>query len=290
VTKPIGPTIPRRRLGQQLARLRERAGHSQAHIADRLGCSISKIQKIEAGDVGIVRAELLMMLDVYGSTAEPVRAELLELQRLGKQRGWWSRYGQVPAPVAAFLGLESAATSIEAFEPLVVHGLLQTEAYARALAQTCEVGPTGEDVERQVGILRERQERVFGPNPPRLRVALDEAVLRRQIGSPQVMAEQLRHLAGLVKRVTVQIVPLSRGGHPGLRGPLTIFGFDDHMHSPVAYAESQAGSLYVDKDDDVQRCRLVFEHLSAVTLGKQETVRLLNAMAREFAGAGSVAS
>src|SRR5262249_30950387 len=131
--RPIGPTIPRWQLGEQLADLRTGAQVSQARIAERLGCSVSKIQKIEAGEVGLVRAELEAMLGEYDLTDEALRAELFELQRLGKQRGWWSTFGAVPAPFATFLGLESAATRIKAFEPLVVHGLLQTEDYARAI-------------------------------------------------------------------------------------------------------------------------------------------------------------
>src|SRR5258706_8526007 len=114
--RPIGPTIPRWQLGEQLSRLRDRAGLSQAHIAERLGCSTSKIQKIEAGEVGLVKVELEVMLTEYQLTDSTMRAELFELQRLGKQRGWWSKFGAVPTPFATFLGLESAATRIRAFE------------------------------------------------------------------------------------------------------------------------------------------------------------------------------
>jgi transcriptional regulator with XRE-family HTH domain len=105
---------------------------SQAQIADRLGCSVSKIQKIEAGDVGIVRAELMVMLDSYGVPPDArMREDLLELQSLGKQRGWWSKFGPMPTPFATFLGLESAATTIRCSKPLMVYGLLQTPEYAR---------------------------------------------------------------------------------------------------------------------------------------------------------------
>ena len=94
--KPIGPTIPRWQLGEQLARLRDEADLSQADMAKSLGCSVSKIQKIEAGDVGIVRSELLAMLDAYGAMDDPLRAELLELQRLGVARD----HGQAAAGMA----------------------------------------------------------------------------------------------------------------------------------------------------------------------------------------------
>ena len=181
--KPIGPTIPRWQLGEHLARLRDDAGLTQAIIADQLGCSISKIQKIEAGDVGLVRAELLLMLDAYGVGDLTFREELTQLQRMGKQRGWWSKFGQVPAPFATFLGLESAATAIHIFEPLMVTGLLQTEEYARAITETCDLF-TDDQAERQVKLRIERQERVLASEPPATWVIIDEAAIRRLEGRP----------------------------------------------------------------------------------------------------------
>ncbi|HEU4424284.1 MAG TPA: helix-turn-helix transcriptional regulator [Pilimelia sp.] len=283
MTRPTGPTIPRRQLGERLGQLRGRAGVSQSEVADRLGCSISKIQKIEAGDVGVVRAELLLMLDAYGVTDAALRTELLELQRRGKQRGWWIRFGQVPAPFATYLDLESAATRIQIFEPMIVHGLLQTEEYARSVAETCEVGLTDEQVERQVRIRLERQ-RVLADDPPALHVVLDESVLRREVGGRRVMAAQLRHLAATAKRITLQVVPLARGGYPGIRGALTIFDFDTQEHSPVSYVESQGGNLYLHKSPDLRRCSQVFQQVTAVALSKQQSLKLINTVAREYAG------
>ncbi|NJC71247.1 helix-turn-helix domain-containing protein [Planosporangium thailandense] len=284
--KPIGPTIPRWQLGEQLARMRETAGISQAEIADRLGCSVSKVQKIEAGDVGIVRAELLLMLDVYGVTDAEVRDSLMELQRLGKQRGWWSTFGQVPAPFATFLGLESAATAIRVFEPLVVYGLLQTEDYARAIAETWDGGVLAEEqVDRQVKIKLERRQRVLDEHAPDLWVILDEAVLHREVGGKAVMAAQLKHLASMAKRMTLQVVPFERGGYPGLRGALTIFEFDERMHSPVAYVEGQGGNLYMEKAEDLRRCAVAYNHITATALSKQESVKLIMAVAHQYAEA-----
>jgi transcriptional regulator with XRE-family HTH domain len=284
--KPIGPTIPRWQLGEQLARMRDAARLSQAEIADQLGCSVSKVQKMEAGDVGIVRAELLLMLDVYGVDDTEVRDSFLELQRLGKQRGWWSTFGQVPAPFATFLGLESAATSIKIFEPMIVHGLLQTEDYARAIAETWDGGLlTEEEVERQVRIKMERQRRVLDDEPPELWVILDESVLRREVGGKAVMATQLKHMAAMAKRMTLQVVPLSHGGYPGVRGALTLFEFDEQMHSPVVYVEGQAGNLYMEKAEDLHRCTLAYNHMTTAALSRQESTRLITAVARQYAEA-----
>lgn len=281
--KPIGPTIPRWQLGEQLSRLRDRAGVSQTQIADRLGCSISKIQKIEAGEVGVVRAELEAMLAAYKVDDERMQAELLELQKLGKQRGWWSKFGAVPTPFATFLGLESAAVIIRVFEPMMMYGLLQTEDYARAVAETITVGITEEQVERQVTIRLERQEQILGEDPPEVWVLLDEAVLHREVGGKSVMADQLRHLAKLPKQVTLQVVPFHSGAYPGILGAFTIFDFDESMHTPVVYVEGQAGNLYLEKETDLRRCSLAYSHMTAAALSKQESAKLIAAVASQHA-------
>jgi hypothetical protein len=235
--------------------------------------------------VGVVRAELLLMLDEYGVGDELVRAELTELQKLGKQRGWWWRFGQLPTPFATFLGLESAAVALRIFEPLMITGLLQTEEYARAIAETCDIGMTAEDIERQIELRMERQQQILGEKPPDMWVIIDEAALRRQVGGPEVMAAQLRRLVAAARSMTLQVVPFSLGGYPGVRGALTIFEFDERMHSPVAYVEGQAGNLYMEKSDDLRRSNLVFQHMSATALGKRESVALVSAIADEYAAA-----
>ncbi len=285
MTRPIGPTIPRWQLGEQLTHLRDSAGKSQADVAEALGCSVSKVQKIEAGDVGVVRAELLLMLQLYGAADESVRDELLQLQRLGKQRGWWSTFGQVPTPFATFLGLESAARSIHIFEPLVVTGLLQTEEYARAITETCEPGLSSELIEKQVKLRIERQERVLDTDAPATWVILDEAAIRRHVGGPAVMAAQLRKLQVLAKTITIQVVPFTHGSYPGVRGGLTIFEFDERMHSPVAYVESHAGNLYMERSEDLHRCNVTFRHMTAIALGKQESLKMITTAAKEYAEA-----
>lgn len=282
--KPIGPTIPRWQLGEQLIRMRDEAGMSQAEIADQLGCSVSKIQKIEAGDVGVVRGELLLMLDAYGVDETTLRDQLTELQKLGKQRGWWSQFGQVPGTFATFLGLESAAKSIHIFEPLMVTGLLQTEEYARAIIEDANL-LTGEQADRQVKLRIERQERVLDNEPPLIWVILDEAALRRRVGSPGVMARQMRRLEVVSRQINLQVVPFDHGAYPGMRGALTIFEFDESMHSPVAYVESHAGNMYMERSEELAGCNVTFRHMTAAALGKQESLKLITDAVNRYEGA-----
>ncbi len=136
VPKVVGPTIPRWQLGEQLGQLRRAAGVEESEVAEKLACSESKIKKIEAGYVGMNRAELLVMLDMFGVNDPQDRENLIELQKRGKQRGWWAQFGMVPTQFATFLSLESSATTIRIFEPLMVHGLLQTEDYTRAIVSS----------------------------------------------------------------------------------------------------------------------------------------------------------
>lgn len=282
MTKPIGPTIPRWQLGERLTQLRDSAGRSQADVAEALGCSVSKVQKLEAGDVGVVRAELLLMLDLYHVNDDSLREELLQLQKLGKQRGWWSTFGQVPAPFATFLGLESAARSIHIFEPLMVTGLLQTEDYARAIAETCDPGLTPDQVEKQVKMRIERQQRVLDTDPPATWVILDEGAIRREVGGPAVMAAQLRKIHALARSITIQVVPFTHGSYPGVRGGLTIFEFDERMHSPVAYVESHAGNLYMERSEELHWCNVTFRHMTAAALSKSESLKLIASAAKTF--------
>lgn len=231
----------------------------------------------------MVKAELEAMLAEYSITDDELCAELFELQRLGKQRGWWSKFGAVPTPFATFLGLESAAIRIRAYEAMVIHGLLQTEDYARAIAGTVALTSREDQRERQVRIRMERQEKVFGEEPPETWVIFDEAALRRKVGNPSVMAAQLQHLLALPDWITVQVVPFGNGGYPGTLGAMTIFEFEERLHTPVVYVECQAGNLYLEKEDDLLRCNLAYNHMTASALSKQESARLVAAMARQFA-------
>jgi hypothetical protein len=279
VPKVIGPTIPRWRLGEELEKFRKRAGKTFDDALVALGCSESKVRKIEAGDVGMNRGELILLFDLYGIDDPDVREQLLELQKLGKQRSWWSQYGSVPAQFGTFLSFESAATAMRIYEPLVIHGLLQTEEYARAHAEAVDVGMTAADVDRQVRIRMARQERAFSEeDPPKIWTILDESAIDRPVGGAEVMSGQLKHLLDIAKDVNLQLLPRSHGSHAGLRGGFILFEFDEDIHSPVVYVESQAGNLYLEKEADLQRCGSAYEQLQAAALSTRESVKLLRSL------------
>lgn len=280
-----GPTIARWQLGHQLKALRENAKITQQQIADVLGCSESKIYKIEAGDVGINRGDLLVMLGRYNVAEDDARAETaLDLQRQGKQRGWWSKYGTLPINYAMYVGLEGAATEVRNFELAVVPGLLQTREYATAI-MTAAWPDDQREVERRVELRMERQACLTEDPPLNFWAVVDEAVIRRRTGGSEVMAAQLNHLLTLSNRpnITIQVLPFSEGWHPGAVGSFSILEFPEGVHSPVAYVISQAGDVYLEREDDMRRVTLTYTHLQTAALSASKSRELIAASARELA-------
>ncbi len=286
VARASGPTIARWQLGAQLKSLRETAGVTHRNIAAEIGCSESKIYKIEAGDVGLGRSDLLVMLGKYGVTDPQRRETMLDLQRQGKERGWWARYGQLPGPYSMYIGLESAATAVRNFELAVMPGLLQTEDYTRALFNQQRLNDSAEELERRVRVRLARQEAAFTDDPPlQLWTIIDEGALHRRVGSAQVMHAQLLHLVEMSRRkhINVQVVPFSEGAHPGTLGSVAILEFPEDVHSPVAYVETFAGDVYLERDDDMARVTLAYTHLHSSALSATKSRDLIAEIASNLA-------
>jgi transcriptional regulator with XRE-family HTH domain len=285
VPRATGPTIARWQLAGELKDLREAAGISHLEIAEVLGCSDSKIYKIESGDVGLGRADLLVMLDRYGVTDERVRETLLALQKQGKERGWWAKFGQLPNAYGMYIGLESAATAVKNFELAVIPGLLQTADYARAIISAQRVSAHPEEIERRVKVRIARQDCLAEDPPLEFWTILDEGALRRQMGGREVMRAQLEFLIQRAKlpNVTIQVLPFTEGSHPGTLGSIAILEFPEHVHSPVAYIETYAGDVYLEKEDDLRRVTLTYTHMHSAALSPTKSVQLIAAIARELA-------
>lgn len=270
------PTVRRRRLGSELRRLREAAGLSNEDAAGHLGCSSSKISRMENGRVPFnwrdVR-DLLTLYQVPEEEAEP----LLAIARESRQRGWWHDYSAVLPPwFEVYVGLEAEATSIRTYQAQLVPGLLQTEAYARALL----VAGRSDEVERQVGLRMKRQEVLTKPGAPQLWAVLDEAVLRRPVGGAEVMRQQLRYLADLaLANVTVQVLPYSAGAHPAMLGAFVILEFGE---SEVIYLEDLSSALYLEKPEEIRRYSVTFDVLRAEALGQEQSANLMRQIAGEY--------
>jgi transcriptional regulator with XRE-family HTH domain len=280
VARRGSPTLRRRQLGQELRRLREASGSTIDQVAERLACSASKISRIETGQSGISSREVRDILTAYGVAGEPAEA-LVEMAREAKQRGWWQLYGQVLT--GAYVGLEAAAAEIRSYEALVVPGLLQTEEYARAMVLAARPDLSAELVEQRIRVRLKRQSLLSQDDPLTLSVVLDEAVLRRPVGGPNVMRRQLDRLCAAIEQpnITLQVLPLAAGAHGGMDGAFTMLLFHEPANHDLVFAANGAGGLFLEKEDELHTYAVIFERLQASALAPPESVELIAALSEE---------
>jgi hypothetical protein len=227
----LGPTVPRMLLGIQLHRLREAAGVSPEQAGYEIRASRSKISRMENGRVRFKERDVTDLLTLYGVTDSQTRSGLVALVRQANSPGWWSKYGDIMTDwFEAYLGLEMAASVIRTFELQFVHGLFQTEDYARAVTLLGHTTASAEEIDRRVNLRLKRQDLLTGPEPPQVWSVIDEGALRRPVGGTAVMQTQLKRLIEVaqLRQVTVQIVPFSRGGHAAAGGSFTVLRFRNH--------------------------------------------------------------
>ena len=282
---PLGPTVRRRRLGAELRRLREAHSLKLEEVAERLGLAPSTLSRIETGKAPTKSAYLTAMLEMYQVGDPGARKVLVDMAREGHRKGWWSIYDDVlPSGFDIYVGLEAEASGLRSYETDVVHGLLQTTDYAVAVLRELRPRDTQEQIERVVDLRMERQ-RLLDQDPPLdLWLIMDEGAIRRNIGGPVVMRNQLEHLiqASRWTNVTMQILAFEAGAHAGLIGPFSILEFPERTDSDVAYTESVGGMIYLEKDREVRACAEAFDRMRAAALSPAASVELIQKLAREF--------
>lgn len=260
-----GSMVRRILLGSQLRKLREERGVTREAAGYSIRASESKISRMELGRVSFKARDVEDLLTLYGVTDEVEREPLLGLARESSIAGWWHNYSDVlPGWFQTYVGLEGAASRINTYEVQFVHGLLQTESYARAVVTAGHREHIPEDeVERRVSLRMQRQQLLLGENAPHFLCVLDEAALRRPFGSRAVMDTQLRHLAEVSERsnVTLQVVPFDLGGHPAESGAFTLLRFPESDLNDVVYLEQLTSALYLDKKDEVAQYEGVLNRL-----------------------------
>ncbi len=279
------PTMRRRQLGMELRRLRESAELTLDQVARHIGRVPSSVSRIECGHSGARTAHIRALLDLYGMADGPEREALLQLAKDGRQRGWWSEYDDIVGDFDRYLGYEGSAAGLRQYENRVVSGLLQTADYARESIRAVKRYEDPDDLERRVEVRLKRQEALTRtPDPLALWVVLDEAVLRRMVGGPEVMRAQLTHLGKVARlpNVTIQILPFERGAHPATDGPFTIVEFPEEADPDVVYIDDAAGNLYLEKPRDLRRHTSVFNHLLSAAATPQESASMLRRMAKEI--------
>jgi transcriptional regulator with XRE-family HTH domain len=281
----MGPTVRRRRLGSELRRLREAHSIKLEEVAEHLGVAASTLSRIETGKAPTKSIYLNAMLEMYGVNDPAQRQVLVDMAREGHRKGWWSVYDDVlPTGFGIYVGLEAEAAGLRSYEAEAVHGLFQTPDYARAILREVHNRDSEEQVERLVDLRMKRQDVLDRDPPLDVWLILDEAVIRRAIGGPEVMAGQLARLTEVSKMpsVTLQVLPFSSGSHAGLRGPFSILEFPERADADVAYVESVAGILYLEKDREVRACAEAFDRLRATALSPGASAELITSAAEEL--------
>jgi len=264
----------------ELRHLREAAGKTIDEAAQFLECSDSKVSRIENGQVSASPRDVRDMLEFYGVESRR-RDELVEFARTARKKGWWEAYSD--ALVVPLVGLEVAAERILAYEAMVVHGLLQTEDYARAQIRAHSPNISVGRVERRVEFRIARQDLLTRSAPPKLEVILEECALRRPVGGRKVMRAQLRRLADVatLPALTLQVLPLAIGEHAAMSGAFTIYRFTERTDPDVVYLEHATSDLYVENHDQVERYGAAFDRLRAAALSPRRTASFLKKLVDE---------
>jgi transcriptional regulator with XRE-family HTH domain len=279
------PTVLRMILGRQLQALREKAGLSYQQAADEIYASEWTLRRIEAGKGALKPLNIKSLLITYGITDVREIDAFLRLARDASRPGWWHTYTDVlPDWFTVAVGLEESAALIRAYQPQVVPGLLQTEAYARAITAASFPSEQGEDSERRVALRLARQDLLKRPAPPEYWVVLEETVLRRPIGGPDVMHGQIEYLIECAARpnITLQVLPFTTGWHPAMYGMFNLFRFPDDAIPDVVYSEALTSAYYLNKSEETTKYTEALDRMAAQAATPDQTISILREALKEL--------
>jgi transcriptional regulator with XRE-family HTH domain len=281
-----GPTVLRIIAGAQLRRLREAAGITADQAAGAIRASRSKIARLETGRTGFKGRDIADLLLLYGVTDEQERRALLALAQQANTPGWWHDYADLlPDWFETYIGLEMAASEMRVYENRIVPELLQTADYSRAATRLGYASASAEEADRRVRLRMARKEHFLGRlDPPRLRVVLDEAVLRRPVGAAAVMRDQITYLAEIAEQpnVTIQVLPFQADGHSA-EGSFSILRFAEPELPDVVYIEQLTSALYLDRREEVGVYLGVMDGLANRALAPHRTTQFLRDLLLERA-------
>lgn len=245
-----GSVVVRRQLGVRLRQLRVASGKKFADVAAAGIASKAKMSRVEAGHGPVRMADIRALCWLYGADAETTEV-LAALAPGTQQTDWWAP--AVPEWLGLYAGLEATARTLRCFEPQFVHGLAQTEDYARAVI-SADTRLPADVVEQRVRFRMGRQ-----PAPADTTIILGEAALALVVGSSEVMAEQLDHLRRSTS--SIRVLPFSAGAYPYTQGPFALLDFDDAADPPVAYLEGPGAARYLDRAEDRDKYEFVWNFL-----------------------------
>ncbi|MFF4520514.1 helix-turn-helix domain-containing protein [Streptomyces bluensis] len=284
---PVEPTPRRRRLGAELRRIRESLRWTQEEAASRLGYqSLSTVSKIEKGVQGLKIQQLPHFFEVYQIDDPALRDELRNLVRRAGEADWWQRYeGVVDDPLGDYLSLVESASSLFIFNPVAIHGLLQTPEYARAVTEGSRAWKTPEDIDRFVAMRQEHQKNMLERDPAlKIWAVLPEGLLRQEVGGKAVMRAQIEHLIGLARtepNITIQVLPYRAGAHAGMDGHFMLMSFPTGRD--LVCIESIRALLHLNEPETVEVYRTTSDLLKSDALSQKASVPLLTTIAKDLA-------
>jgi len=277
------PTVRRRRLAAELRRLRVACDLTRDEVAKRLEWSPSKMTRLESGQFARVNPrDVRDLLDVYGVAGEAEREAYVRLAKESRQRGWWSAYSGLFN--STYLGLESDADEIRTYEAELVPGLLQTEAYSRAIYRAGRLTDTEDEIERRAAARMTRQQVLGRDEPPLLWSVLNEAVLHRLVGGPGILRDQLFALVEATQdpKVILQVLPYSVGAHAGMDGSFVILAFGELADPDVVFTESRMSGAIFEATEQVATYNLAFDHLRASACPPADSIQMIITAAKEL--------
>jgi transcriptional regulator with XRE-family HTH domain len=274
------PTIRQRELGTHLRQIRNGLNLTVEEVATELLCSAAKISRIETG---MRRPSLRDVRDLCAlyKVDESTTAELMDLTRMAREPGWWTQYGDLG--LGSYIGLEQDAKAITCFTMYGVPALLQTEDYAREIVKAIAPQATPLVHEQRVEARLRRQQVLEQKEPPRYRALLDEAVLRRRVGSPAVMVAQIDKILKMDRdsKATVQVIPFDVGAHAAQDSNFVLLEFQEPMSS-VIFIEGLTGNQYLERQSDLDYYREAIEHLRDSALTPRDSVERMIAIRKEY--------
>ncbi|MER6465754.1 helix-turn-helix transcriptional regulator [Streptomyces sp. NPDC001228] len=276
------PSAPRMLLGYALRSRRTTLGLKLQDVAARMGCSSSKLSRIENGHHAFKEKDLLQLFAVYEVHDRHQRETLLGLAEIANQPTWWQKWSAVAQPyLQAVISFEDMAVRTKTSSAQLLHGLLQTPAYSAASIRRGRGGSSAHDA--LIELRSERQARFAAAPDKSLIAVIFEAALLYPVGSPEIMAEQMEHLVELSKRRNYQLRLAEQGRYdlPVELGTTTIFDFEGRVPA-VAYQESLDGGLFIQDDDLVDHRDKVFDRLRALSLRPEATRRKLQHLANKY--------
>ncbi|MER8014030.1 helix-turn-helix domain-containing protein [Streptomyces griseoluteus] len=277
------PTVLRMVLGRRLQERRQEAGVSLEEAARALRVTALTIRRLEKAEVALKPLYVEKLLETYGAGSQE-RDEFVAFAERANEPGWWHAYRDVvPGWFSAYVSLETGAKTLRTYEPHYVTGLLQTHAYARAVLAGGFPNEGDEDLARRVDLRLRRSALLERADSPTLWVVMEEAVLHRVVGGPEVMREQIDRLLEFseLPHVSVDVVPFTAGAHVGACAPFTYFRFEEPELPDIVYSEILSGAMYLDQRSDVVAHLEAHNRMSLLSSDAQSRA-LLNRMRKEY--------